>query len=86
LSRCAAFYLFRFRIGRIPHSSLERGADITSRQRPEWDLYCPLVEEGLHFLVDVEIVLALRGGTQVYIWQGKRRGRGEVSAEAFHGL
>jgi hypothetical protein len=44
------------------------------------------VEEGLHFLVDVVIVLALRGGTKVGAWQGKRRGRGEVRAEAFHGL
>jgi hypothetical protein len=44
------------------------------------------VEEGLYFLVDVEIVLALRGGTKVCAWQEKRRGRGEVRAERFHGL
>jgi hypothetical protein len=34
-----------------------------------------LVEEGLHFLVDVEIVLPLRGGTKISAWQGKRRGK-----------
>jgi hypothetical protein len=63
------------------------GADITGRRRQEQDLlYGPLEEEGLYFLVDVEIIFALRGGAEVCAWQGKRWGRGEVRAETIHGL
>jgi hypothetical protein len=44
------------------------------------------VEQGLHFLVDVVIVLTLRGGTKSGAWHGKRRARGEVRAKTIHGL
>jgi hypothetical protein len=39
--------------------------DGTERQRKEWNfLYGPLEEEGFYLLIDVEIVLALRGGAE----------------------
>jgi hypothetical protein len=41
------------------------GTDITERQRKEWNfLYGSLEEEGFYLLIDVEIVLALRGGAE----------------------
>jgi hypothetical protein len=60
---------------------------ITARRRPEQDLlYGPLVKEGLYFLVDVKIVLAPERGYTSLCLAGKEVGRGELMAEAFHGL
>jgi hypothetical protein len=62
-------------------------ADITARRRQERNvLYGSLKEEGFPFLVDVEIVLALRRVAEVRTRQGKRRGRGEVRVETLHCL
>jgi hypothetical protein len=56
-------------------------------RRREWNLFeGPLGKEGLHLLVYVVIVLALRGGAEVRPWQGKRWGGSEVGAETRHGF
>jgi hypothetical protein len=61
--RCAAFNLFKFKMGCIPTLLRDEkdGADITARRRQEWNLLYGPLEEGFHFLVDVAIVLALTG-------------------------
>jgi hypothetical protein len=62
-------------------------SDITERQKKEWNhLYGPLEEEGFYLLIDIEIVLALRGGAEIRARQRKRREGGEVRAESIHGL
>jgi hypothetical protein len=51
------------------------GTDVAERRRKEWNfLYDPLGKEGIHLLVDEAIVLSLRGGAELWAWQGKRRG------------
>jgi hypothetical protein len=51
------------------------GTDVTERWRKEWNfLFGFLEEEGFYLLIDVAIVLALRGGAEMRAQQGKRQG------------
>jgi hypothetical protein len=67
-----------FQVEDRPHAATfledeEDGADVARRR--EWNLFDgPLGKEGLHLLVYVVIVLALRGGGEMRPRQGERRG------------
>jgi hypothetical protein len=52
----------------------------------EAPLLWPLGKEGLHFLVDEMIVLALRGGAEMQPRQGEGRWGSEVRMEALYGF
>jgi hypothetical protein len=63
------------------------GTDVTERRKKEWNfLYGSLEEEGFYLLINVEIVLAMRGGAELHARQDKRWGGGEVRTESLHGL
>jgi hypothetical protein len=69
-----------FQVEDRPHAATflgdeDDGADVVRRRRREWYLFDgPLGKEGLHFLVYVVIVLALRGGAEIRPRQGERWG------------